>query len=53
MTLSEIGDEVGLSPSAVSDIEQGRTGEPSGAPAIRLYELHKSKSSDFTKRKRA
>jgi len=53
MTLAEIGEEIGLSPSAVSDIEQGRTSEPTGTPAVRLYELHKSKSSDFSKRKRA
>lgn len=53
MTLAEIGEEIGLSPSAVSDIEQGRTAEPKGSPAVRLNDLHKSKSSDFTKRKRA
>jgi transcriptional regulator with XRE-family HTH domain len=53
MTLAEIGSLVGLAPSTVSDIEQRRTAEPRGDAAVALYELHKSKSSDFTSRKRA
>lgn len=43
MTLAEIGAEVGLAPSTVSDIEQGRTKEPRGDSALRLHELHKSR----------
>lgn len=53
MTLAEIGQAVGLSPSAVSDLERGRSDEPKGDAAVALHELHKSKSSDFTKLKRA
>ncbi|MBX6381484.1 MAG: helix-turn-helix domain-containing protein [Microbispora sp.] len=53
MTLAEIGAVIGLAPSSVSDIEQGRTAVPSGDAALKLYELHKSKSSDLMSRKRA
>lgn len=54
MTLSEIGQLVGLAPSSVSDIELKRTAEPRGDAALRLNELHKSRCGvDETKRKRA
>jgi len=53
MTLSEIGGAIGLAASSVSDIEMGRTTEPKGEAAVKLHELHKSKSSDFTRRKSA
>lgn len=43
MTLAEIGTAVGLSQSAVSDIEQGRTSEPRGEAALRLYSLHRER----------
>jgi transcriptional regulator with XRE-family HTH domain len=51
LTLAEIGALVGLAPSSVSDIEQERTSEPRGEAAIKLYELHRSKFSDVTRRK--
>jgi transcriptional regulator with XRE-family HTH domain len=40
LTLVELGQRVGLSPGAVSDIEQGRTREPTGDAALRIHELH-------------
>lgn len=39
-TLAQIGEAVGLSPGAVSDIEQGRTAEPRGMAAVKLHDLH-------------
>ena len=51
MTLAEIGELVGLAASSVSDIEMGRTAEPRGDAALKLYELHKSKASDLSNRK--
>jgi transcriptional regulator with XRE-family HTH domain len=44
MTLAEIGNQCGLSPSAVSDIEQGRTKSPRGDAALRLDRLHSRKT---------
>ena len=43
MTLSEIGAEVGLTQSSLSDIKSGRSKEPRGDAAVKLHELHKSK----------
>ncbi len=40
LTLGEIGELVGLSPSAVSDIEQERTDSPRGDAALKLDALH-------------
>lgn len=40
MTLTEIASAIGLSPQALSDIKQGRSKEPRGMCAVRLYELH-------------
>jgi len=42
LTLAEVGERIGLSPSAVSDIEQGRTTEPKGGAALKLVSLHES-----------
>jgi transcriptional regulator with XRE-family HTH domain len=52
LTLAEIGAECGLSPSGVSDIEQGRTSEPRGDAAVKLHEMHKKLCRAST-RKRA
>jgi hypothetical protein len=46
MTLAEIGSQIGLAPSSVSDIETGRSLEPKGDAAVRLHELHKALVSD-------
>lgn len=40
MKLAEIGEQIGLAPSSVSDIEQGRTEAPSGDAALKLHELY-------------
>jgi len=53
MTLAEIGSLCGLSPSAISDIEQGRSSAPRGDAALKLDELHRLKCSDFARRKSA
>lgn len=39
LTLTEISSHVGVSISALSDIKNGRTKEPTGAGAVRLYLL--------------
>ena len=38
-TLVGIGREIGMSTGAVSDIKNGRSSEPRGMAAVRLYEL--------------
>lgn len=43
MTFAEIGKEVGLSPSGVSDIEHGWTKAPGGDPALRLDALYRDR----------
>jgi|GEM_PF-2229762 Helix-turn-helix. len=53
MTLAEIGALIGLAPSSVSDIEQGRTATPRGDAAVKLYELHRSVISEVTRIKSA
>jgi transcriptional regulator with XRE-family HTH domain len=40
MKLKEIGAEIGLSPSSVCDLEQGRSKSPTGEAALKLDELH-------------
>lgn len=45
MTLTGIGDRIDLSTASVSDIKQGRTREPRGMSAVRLYELHSALKS--------
>jgi transcriptional regulator with XRE-family HTH domain len=52
MTLKEIGDLIGLSPSAVSDIEQGRSSAPGGEAALKLDSLHRLKCSESSGRVR-
>lgn len=47
MTLAEIGAEVGLTQSSLSDIKCGRSKEPRGDAAVKLHELHKSRVADF------
>lgn len=39
MTLARIGRAIGITPQGVCDIEQGRTKEPSGMTAVRLYTM--------------
>ena len=41
-TLAEIAAAIGKSPQTVSDIKQGRTKEPGGMAAVRLFDLHNS-----------
>lgn len=43
MTLAEIGAEIGIATSSVSDIATGRTKEPGGDAALKLHELHRSR----------
>ena len=43
MTLQQIGDDIGLTGSAVGDIATGRSKAPSGEAAIRLHALHQQK----------
>jgi transcriptional regulator with XRE-family HTH domain len=40
MTLAEIGTEIGIATSSVSDIATGRTKEPGGDAALKLHSLH-------------
>ncbi len=40
MTLTEIGEAIGLSPGAVSDLAQGSSKSPRGDAAMKLVELH-------------
>ena len=40
MSLVAIGEKIGLSTGAVSDLKQGRTKAPGGMAAVRLYQLH-------------
>lgn len=41
MTLAGIARHIGISPQGACDIEQGRTREPMGMAAVRLYMLHR------------
>lgn len=40
MTYKQIGEQTGISPSAVGDLASGRSKEPSGDGAVLLYHLH-------------
>jgi transcriptional regulator with XRE-family HTH domain len=40
MTLREIAEQIGMSPSSVSDLEQGRHESPRGDAALRLDALY-------------
>lgn len=39
-SLTGLGNAIGLSPQAVSDIKQGRTKAPTGMAAVKLHALH-------------
>lgn len=39
-SLTAIGDAIGKSPQAVSDIKHLRTNEPGGMAAVKLHHLH-------------
>lgn len=52
-TLTALAAHVGLSISALSDIKQGRTKEPLGMAAVRLYEMTPTNSRRRPKKKRA
>lgn len=41
MTLREIAEQIGMSPSSVSDLEQGRHESPRGDAALRLDALYR------------
>ena len=39
-SLTKIAEAIELSPQSLSDIKQGRTTEPRGMAAVRLFQLH-------------
>lgn len=39
-SLTSLGYEIGLSPQSLSNMKQGRTFEPRGMAAVRLYKLY-------------
>lgn len=41
-SLTALGQAIGLSPQAVSDIKQGRTKAPSGMAAVRLHQIREN-----------
>lgn len=43
LTLAEIAERIGLTPSAVGDLATGRTEEPRGDAAVKLHELHRER----------
>ena len=45
LNLAEIGEAVGLAPTSVSDIEQGRSRSPRGEAALRIFHLHEERCS--------
>jgi transcriptional regulator with XRE-family HTH domain len=45
LTLAEIGDLIGLSTGAVSDIANGHSASPRGEAALKLHDLHKRRCS--------
>lgn len=53
MTLGQIGEAIGLATSTVSDIAQGRTSEPRGEAAVKLYSLHQRVCGQHTQRQAA
>lgn len=44
-SLKELGQAVGISAQALSDIKQGRTKSPSGMAAVRLHELSQTSAA--------
>lgn len=57
MSLTEIGEAIGLTTGAVSDVKQGRTSNPRGMAAVKLHQLHVDKCgadpAKATKRRKA
>lgn len=53
LTLTEISSHVGISISALSDIKNGRSKEPTGAGAVRLYLLWSKPPAWLRKRMQA
>ena len=53
MTLAEIGEEIGMATSSVSDIANGYTKEPGGNAALKLHQLHLERCSTKSARKTA
>lgn len=51
-SLVQIADEIGLSPTATSEIKHLRTSRPGGMAAVRLYELHRTKAMPPKKKSR-
>jgi transcriptional regulator with XRE-family HTH domain len=47
MSLTAIGELIGLSPQGVSDIKQGRTKAPTGDAAVALHKLHSRRCLRF------
>lgn len=46
MKQSEIGAEVGLATSTISDLANGRSKAPGGEAAIKLHELHQKRCAN-------
>jgi len=40
LTLTEVARLVGIKPQGLCDIKSGKTGEPKGFVAVKLYKLH-------------
>jgi transcriptional regulator with XRE-family HTH domain len=53
LSLTEIADRIGASISAVSEIKQGRTKQPRGDTAMKLYALHQERCVKAPKPKKA
>jgi hypothetical protein len=52
-TLRAIADAIGMKLNALGEIKAGRTIEPRGMPAVKLYELHQRTCGVRPKRKAA
>lgn len=52
LTLAEIGGEIGLAVSSVSDLANGRTRAPGGDAAVKLQFLHASRCRKAIAKKR-
>ncbi len=53
LSQGEICDEVGLKPSSLSDIKNGRSAEPRGNAAVKLNDLHKRRCVGAARKQRA
>jgi len=47
LSLTAIGELIGLSPQGVSDIKHGRTKAPTGDAAVALHKLHSKRCLRF------